>query len=88
MLGPNTSTPEVTRIAADGFWIRERGRELFLDFVTFPWFRDGSTAEIRDLEAPYPGHLRWPQLDIDLTIDSIEHPERYPLTAKRVKRSR
>ena len=24
-------------------------------------------------------HLRWPDLDVDLTIDRIENPEKYPL---------
>jgi hypothetical protein len=24
-------------------------------------------------------HLRWPDLDVDLALESIEHPERYPL---------
>jgi hypothetical protein len=25
--------------------------------------------------------LHWPDLDVDLHVDSIEHPERYPLVA-------
>jgi hypothetical protein len=31
------------------------------------------------LERPTPCHLYWPDLDVDLSLDSIEHPERYPL---------
>jgi hypothetical protein len=27
-------------------------------------------------------HLHWPDLDIDLAVESIEHPERFPLIAK------
>ncbi|WP_394809313.1 DUF2442 domain-containing protein [Nitrosomonas sp.] len=26
-----------------------------------------------------PGHFYWPDIDVDLTIESIEHPERFPL---------
>jgi hypothetical protein len=26
--------------------------------------------------------LYWPDLDIDLALDSIQHPERYPLVSK------
>jgi len=37
---------------------------------------------ILDVKRPHPNHLRWPQLDIDLSIDSIEHPENYPLQAR------
>ena len=29
-----------------------------------------------------PGHFYWPDLDIDLTEEIIEHPERFPLVAK------
>jgi hypothetical protein len=28
------------------------------------------------------GHLRWPDLDVDLSVESIEHPERYPLVSQ------
>lgn len=31
------------------------------------------------LQRPAPGHLHWPDLDIDLAAESIEHPERYPM---------
>ncbi len=37
---------------------------------------------IRKLERPNPGHLYLPDLDVDLSVDSIEHPERYPLKAR------
>jgi hypothetical protein len=26
-----------------------------------------------------PDHLHWPDLDIDLHVESIDHPERFPL---------
>ena len=28
------------------------------------------------------GHLRWPALDVDLTLDSIVNPEAYPLVSR------
>lgn len=37
---------------------------------------------IHNVVRPQPGHLYWPDLDVDLTLDSIEHPERYPLKAR------
>ena len=82
MPGTATSGAEVTNISGHGFWILIDGRELFLPFDEFPWFRDATVAEITELERPRPDHLRWPRLDVDLTVDSIEHPERYPLTAR------
>jgi hypothetical protein len=28
------------------------------------------------------GHLHWPDLDVDLDLERIEHPERFPLVAR------
>lgn len=79
MRGTATSEAEVTNISRQGFWILLDDRELFLSLDDFPWFKDAKIDEILDLERPHPDHLRWPKLDVDLTIGSIEHPERYPL---------
>ena len=27
--------------------------------------------------------IEWPELDVDLEIESLKHPERYPLVMKR-----
>ena len=82
MPGIATSTAEVTNISKHGFWMLVDGRELFLPFEEFPWFKRATVEAILRLERPTPEHLRWPDLDVDLTLDSIEHPERYPLTSK------
>ena len=82
MPGTTTSGVEVTNTSPHGFWILLDGRELFLPFDEFPWFRDATVAEITELERPRPDRLRWRRLDVDLTVDSIEHPERHPLTAR------
>lgn len=85
MPGAATSAPEVTNIEKLGFWILLDDRELFLPYEKFPWFVDATVGMILDVERPHPDHLRWPQLDVDLTIDSIEHPEKYPLQARRTR---
>lgn len=82
MSGTATSTVEVTNISRHGFWLLLDGRELFLPFEDFPWFRQATVEAILRVERPAPGHLRWPGLDIDLAVESIEHPERYPLKSK------
>jgi hypothetical protein len=58
------------------------GRELFLPFREFPWFKQAPVAAILHVRRPAPGHLHWPDLDVDLALDSIEHPDRYPLKSK------
>ncbi|MCX8086046.1 MAG: DUF2442 domain-containing protein [Rhodocyclaceae bacterium] len=55
--------------------------ELFVPFAEFPWFRDATIDQLCDFEWPAPDHLYWPRLDIDLSVESIRHPERFPLIA-------
>lgn len=81
-LGTNTSEVEVTNISQHGFWILLKDKEFFVPFREFPWFRDASVGAILNVELPHPGHLYWPDLDIDLAVESIEHPERFPLVSK------
>jgi len=80
--GAATSTAGVTNISKHGFWLLLDGRELFLPFVEFPWFKHTTVDAILRLERPTPGHLHWPDLDVDLAVDSIDHPERYPLKSR------
>ena len=82
MHGSDTLDAEVTNISKHGFWLFLDSRELFLPFELFPWFRGASVQAILNVERPYSGHLHWPDLDIDLEVESIEHPEKYPLVSK------
>ena len=72
----------VENISSNGFWIFLGDREVFVAFEYFPWFRNSPIANILDVERPSAGHLHWPGLDIDLSLESIEHPERFPLVAR------
>jgi hypothetical protein len=81
LLGENTSAIEVTNISAHGFWLLFNGKELFLSYESFPWFKDQTVKAIAHVIEQSPGHFYWPDLDIDLTEEIIEHPERYPLIA-------
>lgn len=83
MPGTAISEPEVTHVSRHGFWVMLDERELFLPFEEFPWFEDAPVGAILNVQRPQPHHLRWPDLDVDLTVDSIEHPERYPLKSAR-----
>ncbi|RME22383.1 MAG: DUF2442 domain-containing protein [Deltaproteobacteria bacterium] len=81
MHGKRTSEVDVTNISKHGFWIFVGERELFVPFEFFPWFRTARIDQILNVELVGENHLYWPELDVDLTIDSIEHPEKYPLVA-------
>jgi hypothetical protein len=82
MPGTGTSRAEVSNISRHGFWLLLDERELFLPFAEYPWFKRAPVEAILRLDRPQPDHLHWPDLDVDLSVDSIEHPERYPLKAK------
>ena len=73
----------VTTISQHGFWMRCRDRGLFLPFEDFPWFKDAPVAQVLNVEEPSPNHYRWPDLDIDLGRSTIEHPDQYPMLARR-----
>jgi hypothetical protein len=80
--GPSTSLAEVTNVSPHGFWLFIGERELFVPFKLFPWFLEASVREIANVQLPSSHHLYWPDLDIDLAVDSIEHPEKYPLVSQ------
>jgi hypothetical protein len=72
----------VTNVSPHGFWLLVDERELFLPFAAFPWFEDATVRQLGAVERPSPHHLHWPALDVDLALDSLEHPERYPLVSR------
>ncbi len=80
--GQDTSAAEVTNVSAHGFWILLAEEELFVPFAEFPRFRDASIRAITHIEWPSVDHLYWPDLDIDLAVDSIRHPESFPLVSR------
>ena len=62
----------------DGVALVVNGKEYFLRFTDFPWFEHCSAAELKDVTSDRWG-VYWNSLDIDLSIESIENPERFPV---------
>jgi Protein of unknown function (DUF2442) len=79
ILGENTSIAEITNISYHGIWILSGSKELFMPYEYFPWFKDVPLSKILNVEEPTPAHFYWPDLDVDLTAEIIEHPERFPI---------
>ena len=73
------SKVEVTNISPHGIWLFSEGKEYFMSFEKFPWFKEGKVHEIMDVKLLHGYHLHWPKLDIDLTIERLENPDTYPL---------
>lgn len=80
-IGTNTSGVEILNVSPHGFWLLVRDREHFLDFDRFPWFRGATLDQVFEVQLLHETHLYWPGLDVDLDLDRIEHPDRYPLVA-------
>lgn len=78
---PGTSTfdAEVVGITPNGIWVLLDEEEHFLAFEEFPWFQDAPVRSVLNVERPMPHHLHWPAMDVDLHVESVRHPERYPL---------
>jgi hypothetical protein len=80
--GTSTSGVEVLGITPHGLWLLLDEAEHFLAFELFPWFRDAPVRAVLHVERPQPHHLYWPDLDVDLHVESISHPEKYPLVSR------
>ena len=80
--GVLTSQVEVTNVSSHGLWLLAHGRELFLSYDDSPWFKEASIGSVIKVEEPSPGHFYWPELDVDLGLETIEHPERFPLKSQ------
>lgn len=81
-LAADVSAVELTNISGHGFWLLLDGEELFVPFADFPWFRDVPVGQIIHVERPQPKDLYWPEMDVDLHVYSIRHPDRFPLVAR------
>jgi len=82
MIGKDTSEAEITNISSHGIWLLLGEKESFLPFEDFPWFKDATVSAIQNVQLVHSRHLYWPDLDVDIAVESIEHPERFPLVAR------
>lgn len=78
-LGATTLVTEVTHVSTHGIWLLLDDEELFMPYEQFPWFKNANIASIVKLERPTPNHVYWPLLDIDLAVESIKDPSKFPL---------
>lgn len=82
MHGAATSQAEVTHVSKHGFWLLLNNEELLVPFAEFPWFEQATIGQLSAVQWPGENHLYWPQLDIDLSVESIRNPHAFPLVSK------
>ena len=81
----NTSSisVDVLMINDRGIMISVQGQDYFLSYNRVPWMLDATINEVLDVQMSGKNAIEWPKLDVDLEVDSLKHPERYPLLIKR-----
>lgn len=81
-LGSAISVAEVSLVSTHGIWILLPEGEFFLPSDQFPWFQQGPVAAVLNVQRLSADHLYWPDLDVDLSVSSIQDPARFPLVAR------
>jgi hypothetical protein len=69
---------EVTQIDKHGIWLLIGDNESFLPFENFPAFRRAAVGAIHNVELLTNNHLYWPDLDIEISLESIERAKQFP----------
>lgn len=82
LLGARTSAVEVTNVDSFGLWILLQEKEYFLPYDEYPWFKNARLDQVLNVQLLHEDHLRWPDLDVDLSTESLEQPDNYPLIYK------
>ena len=82
MPGISTLAVEVTHMSKHGFWLLLDDEELPIPFSDFPWFKSATIEQLCEIERPTENHLYWPELEMDLSVESIRKPENFPLISK------
>ena len=83
--GKNISV-SVENITPFGIWLYVKDKEYFLSYKEFPCFKKQTLNAIQNVQLLHGYHLYWPELDIDLEIDNLENPGKYPLKSKITKK--
>lgn len=72
----------VENITPFGIWLFVRDKEYFLSYKDYPYFKDQTLSSIQNVQLLHGYHLYWPELDVDLEIDNLENPQKYPLKSR------
>ena len=73
----------VLMINNQGIMISVAGNDYFLSYNRVPWLKDATVRNILNIKMLGKNAVEWPDLDVDLEVDSLKHPERYPLIMRR-----
>ena len=75
----------VENITPFGIWIFVKEKEYFISYKDYPYFKDQTLSSIQNVQLLHGYHLYWSELDVDLEIDNLDNPQKYPLKSRIVK---
>ena len=78
----NTSV-NVLMINSQGILLNVMGNDYFVSYNRLPWMKDASIRSVLNVKMAGVNAIEWPDLDVYLEINSLKHPEQYPLVMKR-----
>lgn len=79
-MNPTATSKIEINLTPNGLWLLIGEKEYFLSYKDYPWFMDATISEIYNVRLLRHSHLHWENLDIDLDLDCLKNPEKYPLT--------
>lgn len=80
---PTDTSVNVLMINSQGMMLSVQGNDYFVSYNRVPWLRDARISSALNVRMAGQNAIEWPDLDVDLEIESLKHPERYPLVMKR-----
>ena len=73
----------VLMINDKGIMLSVKGNDYFISYNRIPWMKNACISDALDVQMSGRNAIERPKLDVDLEIESLKHPERYPLIMKR-----
>ncbi|MDO8754647.1 MAG: DUF2442 domain-containing protein [Anaerolineales bacterium] len=72
---------QITSIEKDGFWLLTDDCEFFVTFEQYPAFQKATIEQIFNFREHFRDFY-WEELDIDIELDALKNPGKYPLKFK------
>lgn len=84
-LNSNTqhTSVSVLMINAQGIMLSVQGNDFFISYNRMPWLKDARISDVLNVRMSGRSAIEWEILGVGLEIESLKHPERYPLIMKR-----
>ena len=79
----SSTSASVLMINSQGIMLSVCGHDYFISYNRIPWMQEAPIRSVLNIQMSGPEAIEWPDLDVDLEIDSLRPPERYPLIIKR-----